>query len=376
MPAHAQLSAAVHYKAVHADTSDININDYRRDFLASESKAALAPVNEVNANAVKINFLESLETHLSSRQERKLLMGYLKDLSANNSELSYNQSKVKLYYRLANVFARLRLYPLAMKCFFKTIRQNTISEDALLARPNVDLPVLDGITQQPLDNSSYLAINAKDDSLFINNPRPTDLSDKTEKKSKAITYKHITETFNDGKNAAAYALLFQVKQPVPGKPKVFKLANTGHTFITLIKYNTDSSSVSVSFGFYPQKDNLIFSATPWNPSCSGTFKNDNNHNWDEVVGRFISKRRFDRIMKLIKDYDGLDYHLSKNNCTDFALKAASFAGFGVAETTANWPLGHGNNPGTTGQGILLGTVYGTNGTSDLFVDYDRSLLKK
>ncbi|GAA3979730.1 hypothetical protein [Mucilaginibacter dorajii] len=372
MSAHAQLSAAVHYRPTRPDTSDININDLS---LKSANKATTAAANESNSNTVKINFIENLETHLSNRQERKLLMGYLKELSADNSEITYNQSKVKLYYRLANVFARLRLYPLAMKCFFKTIKQNKVPGDEPSTSSAIDSLTADSAAQQKLDKSGYLAINSSDDSLFVNNPRPTDLNDKTEKKSKAITYDRITGTFNDGKKAAAYALLFHVKQPVPGKPKVFKLANTGHTFITLIKYNTDSSSVSVSFGFYPQKDNLIFSATPWNPTCSGTFKNDNDHNWDEVLGRFISKRRFDRIMKLIKDYDGLDYHLSKNNCTDFALKAASFAGFGVTETKGSWPLGHGNNPGTTGQGILSGAVSGINGTRDIFVDYDKSLLK-
>lgn len=372
MQARAQLSAAVHYRPAKADTSDININDLP---LTSAHKVSTAAVSEANSNAVKINFIENLETHLSNRQERKLLMGYLKELSADNSEVNYNQSKVKLYYRLANVFARLRLYPLAMKCFFKTIKENKTLGDERRPGSAIDSLTADSAGQQKLDKSGYLTINSSDDSLFINNPRLTDLNDKTEKKSKAITYARITGTFNDGKKAAAYALLFHVKQPVPGKPKVFKLANTGHTFITLIKYNTDSSSVSVSFGFYPQKDNLIFSATPWNPTCSGTFKNDNDHNWDEVLGRFISKRRFDRIMKLIKDYDGLDYHLSKNNCTDFALKAASFAGFGVTQTEGSWPLGHGNNPGTTGQGILSGAVSGINGTQDIFVDYDKSLLK-
>jgi hypothetical protein len=372
MPARAQLSAAVHYRPAKVDTSDININDLP---LTSANKATTAAANESNSNAVKINFIENLETHLSNRQERKLLMGYLKELSADNSEITYNQSKVKLYYRLANVFARLRLYPLAMKCFFKTIKQNKVPGDEPSTSSAINSLTADSAAQQKLDKGGYLAINSSDDSLFINNPHPTDLNDKTEKKSKAITYDRITGTFNDGKKAAAYALLFHVKQPVPGKPKVFKLANTGHTFITLIKYNTDSSTVSVSFGFYPQKDNLIFSATPWNPTCSGTFKNDKDHNWDEVLGRFISKRRFDRIMRLIKDYDGLDYHLSKNNCTDFALKAASFAGFGVTETKGSWPLGHGNNPGTTGQGILTGAVSGINGTEDIFVDYDKSLLK-
>jgi hypothetical protein len=161
---------------------------------------------------------------------------------------------------------------------------------------------------------------------------------------------------------------------VPGKGKIFKLTNTGHTFITLIKYNTDSTSVSISFGFYPHKDNL-FSATPWDPSCSGTFKNDNSHKWDEVMGKFISKRRFDNILRLTKNYDGLEYHLSKNNCTDFALKAAAYAGFGVSNTKGSWPLGHGNTPAITGQSIIKGETYDVSDKANLFIDFDKTLME-
>jgi hypothetical protein len=376
VPANAQLSAAVRFKPKLIDTLAGSATDY-------DVKKTLLPVeNKISATANKtllpaegnINFLENMETHLSSRQDRKALMSYLKTFSAGGNEVSYNKSRIKIYYKLANVFARLRMYPLAMKCFFKTMQYKGRQAPSLQISPLRDSVFTDSLNTDSGLSTSYLAINAKDDSVFVNDPKPLTLNDKVEEKSKAVTYQRIVNTFNDGKKAAAYALLFHVKQPVPGKPKIFKIVNTGHTFITLIKYNTDSTSVSISFGFYPQKDNL-FSATPIDPTCSGTFKNDNGHNWDEVMGKFISKKRFDKILLLTKSYDGLEYHLSKNNCTDFAIKAASYAGFGVSNTGGSWPLGHGSNPGITGQSIITGSVYNAEGKDGLFIDFDAALRK-
>lgn len=378
LPAHAQLSAAVHYTLKPGDTTAKSIfdNNYSNLVLFDEKKTPVAASKAPVIIENNASLIERMETHLNNRQERKKLMGYLKELSAGSSQVNYNQAKVKVYYRLANVFARLRLYPLAMKCFFKTMQYKgkQAVNNQLQSQPPVDSLSADTANRDLNLDTAYLAITAKDDSVFVNDPKPSGLNDKTEEKSKAITYDRIVNTFNDGKKAAAYALLFHVKQPVPGKPKVFALTNTGHTFITLIKYNTDSTSVSISFGFYPQKDNL-FSATPLDPTCSGTFKNDRGHKWDEVMGKFITKKRFERILALTKRYDGLEYHLSKNNCTDFAIKAASYAGFGVSNAKGSWPLGHGNNPAVTGQSIIAGGIYDDDGKAGLFINFDEVLNK-
>lgn len=361
IPASAQLSASVRYKLnLLPDTAAHSIIDdsYSAKLLTGVS-------NKPVIDKADAAFETDLESELDTHAGRKKVLGYLKELSAGNtSEDNYNQAKVKSYYKLANVFAKLHLYPLAMKCFFRAMVSKKAGAPA-----SVDSLNTDTAGRQLHLNSGLLTINANDDSVFINSP--VQLKDKKEKKSKSITYNRILNTFNDGKKAAAYALLFHVKQPKPGKPAVFVRANTGHTFITLIKYNADSTTVSVSFGFYPKKDN-IFSATPWEPETSGTFKNDEAHKWDEVMGKFITERRFKRILKLTQQYDGLEYHLSKNNCTDFALQAASYAGFGVTNSKGSWPLGHGNNPGTTGQSIIAGGVY-DNDKADLFIDFDENL---
>jgi hypothetical protein len=275
---------------------------------------------------------------VNTPQERKELLGYLKQATSDDA-VSYNQSRKNFLYGLANVFTKLRLYPLAMKCFLKTTA----------ARPANITDTLQA------DNTGYLPILAADDSLVAKQALLANAPNFNNKKSKVTNYKYITSTLNDGKKAVAYAMLFHVKQPVPGKRKIFVWGNTGHTFITLIKYNVDSTYSSFSFGFYPKKRNPL-SATPAVPTASSVFKDDTDHSWDEVAGKFISKKKFEKILQLTKQYDKLEYHLSNNNCTDFGLKAAQLAGINIDGTTGSWPLGHGNNPAITGQSMLEGKV--------------------
>ena len=60
----------------------------------------------------------------------------------------------------------------------------------------------------------------------------------------------ILSSFEDGKDAASYAILVQVlNNHAPGKQKVVYgyQQSMGHMFITLIKYNRDNSIVCRSF---------------------------------------------------------------------------------------------------------------------------------
>jgi len=311
----------------------------------AQSPVYLAAVEKQLKNTIeKPMVTENLDDNLSKPQQRKRLMVYLKSIEA--ADVNYNQAKVRHLYRLANLFTKLRLYPLAMKCFFKTMQ---LDADSI--------------------STGDLAITDNDDSTLEKQVTLLGPDTNKEIKSKPISCDRIVNTFNDGKAAIAYALVFHVKQPVRGKPKIFKFANTGHTFITLIKYNADSTYASISFGFYPKKDNLL-SATPIIPSTSSTFKDDSEHAWDEVVGKFISKRRFVKILALTEQYNNVAYHLSKNNCTDFGLKAAALAGLDIRDTKGSWPLGSGNNPAFTGQSILGGKFDNadTGDTKDLLID--------
>jgi hypothetical protein len=313
---------------------------------------------------------QELQVSIRKPSDRRALMKHLREMNIG-TDMEANRSNKKLLFNLANTFARLKLYSLAMKCFFKTLQYNKADQleqaDTLTtATPlppdslNADVTNLD---------ERYLNFNDKDDTLLNHQPAlQLPLTDK-EPRSPKITYQHIVESFKDGKKAVAYAMLIHVKQPVGGKAKVYKFTNSGHTFITLIKYNSDSTYVSLSFGFYPDKQHP-FAGTPLFPSSHSTFRDDAEHKWDEVAGKFISKRRFEKILALTKNYDGIKYHLSKNNCTDFSLNAALFADLSIKETTGKWPLGHGNNPGITGQSMLQGKIADGNkpDLEEVFVD--------
>ncbi|MGZ3752111.1 MAG: hypothetical protein ACXVB0_02895 [Mucilaginibacter sp.] len=368
----AQVTANNYNKLKTPDSSGRYLTpDYKNGSLQTNKDAQLNYPASIPPNfEAETKLIQNIDASFKKPKERRQLMAYLKQLTANN-DVNYNRSRVKLFYRLANTFARLRLYPLAMKCFFKTMK---FSEDR-----NAGSSIVPDSLKQPgyhdADsvklNEGFLIVNSKDDSVINVHSTSFENTENLLEKSKDITYQHILNTFNDGKEAVGYAVLFHVKQPVPGKRKIFAMTNTGHTFITLIKYNTDSTYVSLSFGFYPHKDNFL-SATPLVPETSSVFKNDSEHEWDEVLGKFISKRRFEKILLLTKQYNGMKYHLSKNNCTDFGLNAANLAGINIEETSGKWPLGKGNNPAVTGQSILQGEFKNLDAGSfnGLFIDSD------
>jgi hypothetical protein len=285
--------------------------------------------------------LTSSPNVLSKKEERKMLMKWLKGLDV--TDVRYNETQQRNLYHLATLFTRFRLYPLAMKCFFKTLRPDSLTTD--------DLPVTE-----------------KDEQLLETQVQEIG-SEARKTKCNMVHASDIVSVFNDGKQALAYAMVFHVKQPVRGKKKVFKLIYAGHTFITLVKYNTDSTYASITFGFGPRKSNVL-EATPIIPSAHSSFFNDAGYPADEVIGKFISRRKFEKILRLTEQYEGVTYHLSTNNCTDFGLKVANIAGLEVSETYGKWPLGKGNSPGITGESILLGkfTDKDTNNQSRLFID--------
>jgi hypothetical protein len=324
-PVSAQFYASAPYRVSAADSSAVRLVEKNATVVLDDAAADKAVVKSNNF------------------AEQRRLLGYLKALKISEEQQQLQPNK-KFYYHLANVFARLRLYPLAMKCFLKTTLD-------VAPKAEADTSTLD---------AAALGISTKDDAIVAGQ---AESGQPTSRKSKRTSYSKILADFDDGKPAAGYALLFHVKQPIPGKRKIFVWGNTGHTFITLIKYNQDSTYVSASFGFYPRKDQLL-SATPLFPTTSSTFKDDGGHAWDEVIGKFISKHKFEKLLKLTKNFDGLKYNLNNRNCTDFGLQAAGLAGINITETSGSWPLGKGNNPAITGQSILAGKVTDADFQSD------------
>ncbi len=167
-----------------------------------------------------------------------------------------------------------------------------------------------------------------------------------------VLLRDIECSFEDGKKPVSYSIIVHVKQPVRGRRKAFTgINNVGHTFITLIKLNSDNSYVSRSFGFYPAKKMFLF-ATPLHPGDNPVFKDDAMHNWDQTVSKFISEKKFKEVLENFRKFGNTQYNLNRNNCTDFGLGEAVIAGINIRETVGRWPLGKGNNPANAGQSLL------------------------
>jgi hypothetical protein len=312
----------------------------------------------ISNNNAELKVLTDLENSFNKKPSRKLLLTFLRELNSS-SIVNGQQTGPTLYTRLADYFARLKLYPQVMKCYFKTcspdddvyrkgyfIRQNSEERDSAFKE------------NDSLDTAGLLAIN-RSDSLLLKTDSGLYNHSEREVTSVTIANAQIINPFDDGKRAVKYALLVHIQQPKSGKRKIFAGLNiVGHTFITLIKYNRDSTYVARTFGFYPKKDHIL-SATPIFPSSGPLFKNDEQHDWDEVVGKFISEKKFQRILQLVKQYESRRYDLNTNNCTDFGLNAADIGGIKISETFGKWPFGRGNNPASAGMSVLDGKVTNT-----------------
>lgn len=312
---------------------------------------SLLPVlNNSNHPDSIVSDIESVETdYRKTGNDRKAMVHLLKIIKYRRATRNI-RAKERLFGDLAGLSARLKLYPLAMRCYYKSVQLKSRGplplftiEDSLSGREamRADFSLTDSTAFERLTNM---------DTSQINNGAPYEV------RSKPINGLEIWEPFNDGKAACSYALLLQVKQPVPGRRRAFThINNVGHTFITLIKYNVDNSIVSRSFGFYPQKKTLL-SGTPFHPGSASFFRDDTLHDWDEIVGKFITFKEFKKIIKVVKHYDGRMYDLNENNCTDFALNVALIGGIKIKDTRGGWPFGKGNNPANAGQSILEGKV--------------------
>jgi len=265
----------------------------------------------------------------------------------------------RLFNDLAAVSARLKLYPLAMKCYSKAMEYKRATgmpwyTNSIIFTPG--LPAADTEATSPLLDSTAYARLVKEDTSAQNPARASYTG-----KSLPIQGPEIWTSFDDGKPASSYAMIVHVKQPIPGRRRSFThINNVGHMFITLIKYNNDNTVVARSFGFYPLKTS-IFSGTPLHAGSASVFKDDAGHDWDEVVGKFISYKKFQKIIEIVKRYDHLAYNLNRNNCTDFGLALASVGGISITETRGAWPLGKGNNPANAGQSMLEGKFHNIDG---------------
>ncbi|HMC85272.1 MAG TPA: hypothetical protein VKI61_07090 [Chitinophagaceae bacterium] len=300
---------------------------------------SLLPDNQYGITANDpIHEILNIETCYSNNANNRSTLFRLLKVMRVKKILHYPQSRHRLFSDLAEISARLRLYPFAMRCYYQSINpEDNVANETWFGQ-NPDF-------QPDWDVCIDTSI--------------TGTQDNWKRESNPVKVEQILQSFDDGKPILACALILHIKQPSPGKRKAFAgLNNVGHMFITLIKYNADKSIVSRSFGFYPDKDDIL-SATPLHPLSCSVIKDDAYHNWDEAVGKFISHRRLLKILRLLNKYENKKYQLNNNNCTDFGLYVAMISGIDVQNTKGKWLFGKGNNPACAGQSVLEGKLKNT-----------------
>lgn len=306
----------------------------------------LSTTDEKEAEAA-LHELADIEHPSFSKSVNSRKLGRLLRITQVKKLMRHSGNRQRVLLDMAGISAQLKLYPFAMQCFYQSISRDSAREE-----------------------NELIGSGAVQFHMFFSGDTPHFAADEPpEKISWPVDPGDILNSFDDGKDVAACAVLLHVKQPSPGKRKAFVgLNNVGHTFITLIKYNTDSSVVSRSFGFYPRKENLL-TATPFHPAAISVIKDDGFHDWDQVVGKFISYRRLRRILRMLDKLESKQYDLNTNNCTDFGLYVAMIGGIDLRDTKGRWPFGKGNNPASTGQSLLEGKLINadTGNTDGLFL---------
>jgi RHS repeat-associated protein len=178
-------------------------------------------------------------------------------------------------------------------------------------------------------------------------------------KNPKITIAQIIAAFGDLSKAVSYSITLYVEQPLPGSRNVKLGSNSvGHTFISLTVTYANGTTESQTFGFFPGDKG----GNPLSPQSSGsTFRNNENHGWDESISKNISKGDFNSILSTASLFESQPYNMDSRNCTSFAMAAANDAGIIISESAGTWPqltyrqpMGVGLNPASVGQSILEG----------------------
>lgn len=304
----------------------------------------LPNIEIINSLKASDQYIAKGKSHLALIQLHQVLQ--TKETVTDQGILSH------LYNNLAIVLARYNNFTASMACFYKagsieskynftkrgkrylsffstnTNYENKINED-IINDEILELMIQDQINQKELERTE-------------------------EFESEQIKPASIVEAFLDQKVATHYALALLIKQPIPGQKNTNTgLGEVGHSFISLIKYNKDQSAVSKTFGFYPEEGQLI-PVNPVIPTANSVIKDDAYHNWDQLLGKFVTKEQFEKILEYIDHNISNEYHLSDYNCSDFALTIAELSDMKIENTVGYWPLGKGDNPGYIGQSILAG----------------------
>ncbi|MDP3393767.1 hypothetical protein [Sediminibacterium sp.] len=301
-----------------------------------------------------INALKESDRHIANGKSQYALVQLHQVLQTKEAVTDQNILS-HLYNNLAIVLARYNNFTGAMACFYKAgsieTKYNTTKRGKRYLSFFSTNANYDNKIKEDIVNDDILELMVQDQ---INQK---ELERTEEYESERIQPETIVEAFLDQKEATHYALAILIKQPIPGQKNTNTgLGEVGHSFISLIKYNKDQSAICKSFGFYPEEGQLI-PVNPLIPTALSVIKDDSYHNWDQLLGKFVSKDQFEKILEYIDHNIANEYHLSDYNCSDFALTIAQLGNIQIDNTVGYWPLGKGDNPGYIGQSILGGKYF-------------------
>ncbi|KAB1231474.1 RHS repeat-associated core domain-containing protein [Chryseobacterium viscerum] len=167
----------------------------------------------------------------------------------------------------------------------------------------------------------------------------------------AIDSNKIREAFANGKTGKNYQLVIHVDQPGDGGDRdvyqILPKRDSGHAFVTLNRKNTDGTTDSKSFGFYPYPP----SVNPLASSASGKIKDNAGHEDEVVQTRSISEKNFNDILDFVDSKKNTTYDLNTNNCADFVINVAAAGGIKLPKTKSSYQGFNGHNPGDLGEDL-------------------------
>lgn len=167
-------------------------------------------------------------------------------------------------------------------------------------------------------------------------------------------------------NMAGSNYLYQVElcvsQPWPGTRLPWVITDpfgndmspvdVGHTFLILTE-KTPTGTITRNIGFFPAT-----TAKPTSPIAPGILNNDEKRTYNIKLTIAMTNSQFFSILSYIfkAGQPGVQYNLSSNNCTTFAIAAINSAGFRIPITMSEWYKGFGCNPGDLGEDIRKMTL--------------------
>ena len=167
----------------------------------------------------------------------------------------------------------------------------------------------------------------------------------------AIDANKVREAFDNGKKGKSYQLVIHVDQPGRGGDRtVYQISpnrDSGHAFITLNRKNTDGTTDSKTFGFYPYPPSI----NPIASEASGKIKDNFGHEQEVVQTRSINEKNFNDILDFVESDQNTKYDLNTNNCADFVINTAAAGGVKLPKTTSSYGGFKVHNPGDLGEDI-------------------------